>query len=295
MTKRILVSLIPITVVSLLLFGDFWFAYQYGLIFLVSVVAAGSVYEIIEMYGKSSFFTSLFPSLMAGASVCWIALYLTRSYPFQYLFNCSSCAQGLHPEGLLMVPLFILCTATVLMGLRGSNPDHYREVLFGGGVTMFVTIVFGSAFVLFRAGITPIQGNWLVLFLLLNNMLSDSAAYFAGTFLGSHSLSPDLSPNKTLEGLFGAIIAGGLIGVGMAFWTPVGGILGNISAIVISLILSVTGAAGDLLGSMLKRGAGVEHSSPLFPQIGGFLDMADSFFVSMPASTILFFSGINLI
>jgi len=117
----------------------------------------------------------------------------------------------------------------------------------------------------------------------------DSAAYFAGRFLGKHKCSPQISPKKTWEGAIG----GTLFSI-FWFWIwtrsgfgptvfdiPLG------TAIAFAFIVSVAGQLGDLLISALKRWSGIKDAGGIFPGHGGVLDRADSFYLAAPIATIL--------
>jgi phosphatidate cytidylyltransferase len=117
----------------------------------------------------------------------------------------------------------------------------------------------------------------------------DSAAYFAGMFLGKHKFSPQISPKKTWEGT----IAGTIFAI---FWlwiwteTGFGYTVFNISlvtAIILALVVSIAGHLGDLLISTLKRWSGIKDSGGIFPGHGGVLDRADSYYLAAPIATIL--------
>jgi phosphatidate cytidylyltransferase len=49
-----------------------------------------------------------------------------------------------------------------------------------------------------------------------------------------------------------------------------------IDAVIISALAAITGTAGDLFESKLKRMAGVKDSGQIMPGHGGFLDRFDS-------------------
>jgi len=99
-------------------------------------------------------------------------------------------------------------------------------------------------------------------------VVSDSAAYFVGRHMGRTKLAPSVSPNKTVEGAAGGLIAtmaAGLVLLRGGTW-HVG------SALLLSAMISILAQLGDLAGSALKRAAGVKDSGWIFPGHGGLLD-----------------------
>ena len=106
---------------------------------------------------------------------------------------------------------------------------------------------------------------------------SDIGAYYVGKAFGKHLLSPELSPKKTQEGAFGGLIAGLIFGLGvaMAINFPLH------HAFILSTLLVICGALGDLVESKLKREAGVKDSGGLLEGHGGLLDRLDSYLFSV--------------
>lgn len=120
-------------------------------------------------------------------------------------------------------------------------------------------------------------GSWVMLSLMCA-FFSDTAGYFVGRRFGKHKLSPLVSPNKTLEGSFGGI-AGGLLGGLLAhFWYLQE--LPLLNAIVLSLVATAAGQAGDLCESLIKRSVGVKDSGTILPGHGGILDRSDAMLFS---------------
>ena len=99
---------------------------------------------------------------------------------------------------------------------------------------------------------------------------TDIGAYFAGRSFGKRKLAPTISPNKTVEGLFGGIAAATLLGGAWALWTDLGAAL-----FALAPVLAVAAQAGDLFESGLKRRAGVKDSGAWLPGHGGVLDRLD--------------------
>jgi len=122
------------------------------------------------------------------------------------------------------------------------------------------------------------HGLVIPLILIASIWINDTMAYIVGSLIGKTPLS-SISPKKTREGTLGgallAIIIVTLTGH-FAFRLPV------VHLIIISTIATVTGTAGDLMESKLKRLAGVKDSGEIMPGHGGFLDRFDSLLLATP-------------
>ena len=139
-------------------------------------------------------------------------------------------------------------------------------------------------------------GGRLILALYLITWLGDTTAYFVGTLLGKHKLARQVSPKKSWEGaagnLAGNILAGFII---KAFVCPQ---WSAVDAVLIGLLLGVTGQLGDLVESTWKRSAGVKDSNMgglSIPGHGGMLDRLDSLVFAAPAlyAYVHFVHGLN--
>ena len=110
---------------------------------------------------------------------------------------------------------------------------------------------------------------------------ADTGAYFTGRKLGRRKLAPNISPNKTIEGMAGGVIAGTITGVLV-------GLLANaepgqlVWVAVVSMAAALASVVGDLFESLLKRHAGVKDSGHLIPGHGGILDRIDGVLAALP-------------
>ena len=137
------------------------------------------------------------------------------------------------------------------------------------------------------AAIPPEIGIFYLCFAVAIVIAGDAGAYFAGRAYGRHKLAPKISPAKTVEGAFGAVLAG--IAAGLAskgvFQILIPGVTVQIGWVVcgmLAVILSVVGIIGDLVESLLKRDAAVKDTGILLPGTGGVLDRIDSSLLAIP-------------
>jgi len=146
----------------------------------------------------------------------------------------------------------------------------------------------------------PAGAIW-VIFTLLAVWAGDIFAYFVGKFLGRHRMSPEVSPKKTWEGAIASVIASILVGTLWfqhaaqisAFLLRVGmierrdGIFGLEQPqlwpiILLSAAVNIAAQLGDLVESLIKRGAGVKDSGSILPGHGGMLDRIDAMLFAVP-------------
>lgn len=128
-------------------------------------------------------------------------------------------------------------------------------------------------------------GSSIVMFLVLLIAVADSAAYSVGRLLGVTPLAPAVSPSKTREGVYGALVASLLFALvcGIAFQMSDFYLLAFVLLSVSAVIFSVV---GDLFESMAKRAVGIKDSGWILPGHGGVLDRIDSLTAAAPIFAI---------
>lgn len=122
----------------------------------------------------------------------------------------------------------------------------------------------------------PAGAVYLFFFIVVTKM-GDVGAYLIGGLFGRTRMMPKISPGKTWEGFAGAILAS--LATAMLIIHFLGARMPEMGlphAVILGMVLGVTGALGDLFASLFKREAGVKDSGKIVPGIGGMLDLIDS-------------------
>ena len=119
----------------------------------------------------------------------------------------------------------------------------------------------------------------VILTLIILIWVNDSFAFFIGKNLGKRKLFESVSPKKTIEGFFGGILFSLITAFILSCFCD---FLSLTNLIVISLIASILGTAGDLVESKFKRQANTKDSGNIMPGHGGILDRLDSLLFVAP-------------
>jgi phosphatidate cytidylyltransferase len=183
---------------------------------------------------------------------------------------------------IIFVPVWMFLFFPALMALRGQTQGFLRAVgTLSWGLMMTVYTLSHMAWLL-AAGdrINPVEGGvGLLFFLVVLTQFNDVAQYCWGKPLGRHTVTPNVSPKKTWEGLIGGIatttVVAGLVG---PYLTPMDW---RWSALA-GAILGISGFFGDITMSAMKRDLGVKDTGGLIPGHGGILDRVDSLTYAAP-------------
>jgi phosphatidate cytidylyltransferase len=134
------------------------------------------------------------------------------------------------------------------------------------------------------------HGNGILIDVLVGTFLGDTAAYVGGRLFGRRRLAPEISPNKTVEGLF----CGMLIAVLSVFfaglyqtWLTQG------NALLLGIAVAILAPLGDLFESVVKRDAGTKDTGNLFGAHGGALDRLDAVIFTVVAGYYIWLAAMH--
>jgi len=159
------------------------------------------------------------------------------------------------------------------------------EKAVAGSLARFVVFPLLPLAAFAHAASEPRLAPILVLAFFLVEMF-DSFSLLGGKLYGRTSLVPRLSPRKTWEGLATGVAAVIVALLSLVAWLG----LPFPPMLLGGLVVIIGAIAGDLLGSLAKRRAGVKDYPAVMTVQGGLLDIADAWLVAGPclaASAIL--------
>jgi phosphatidate cytidylyltransferase len=143
-------------------------------------------------------------------------------------------------------------------------------------------------------------GAFWLLYLLLVVWAGDIFAYFVGRSVGRHLMAPRISPKKTWEGAAASLVASLVVGsLLFTYALPISSFLLRLTLIerrdgffvekpelwqiiLLTAALNIAAQLGDLVESLIKRGAGVKDSGTILPGHGGMLDRIDALLFAAP-------------
>jgi phosphatidate cytidylyltransferase len=275
--QRIITALI---LAPLVILGIFCLPLPWFMLFIAAVTFIG-FWEWTQFTDSASRVMALLPAIVvAGASAMVI--------PFDTI--SLNLVDSTHIEVLgIGAGWWILASGLALSFPKSSELWKNSKVLrhtFG----MLTLIPFFWSIVILRAqyiDINEYYGAKLVMFVCLIVWAADSGAYFAGKSFGKRKMAPNVSPNKTIEGLVGGIITALFIAWLAAAWFELE--FSNTPAMIgITLVTVVISVLGDLVESMFKRVSKIKDSSNIIPGHGGVLDRIDSLTAAFPVFALLY-------
>ena len=262
MLKRIIVACVflPVFIVAFF-FCPIWVA---GV--LLTALCALSAYEFVYVTGITKNKAVAGIAIVFAAAVSW---WVYIGVPIVYLVAWAF---------LLMFSLFSIG----IFWHEKIHPDEVVGAIFSAGL-------FPLCISLMIAILQEPSGKVLIAMPFIAAWVSDTCAYFGGTFFGKHKMAPEISPKKTWEGSVIGIIGAGVVQIvyGIVLANAFSYEVSFAVLIPFALLGAIMGQIGDLALSYVKRARGIKDYGCLMPGHGGVLDRFDSVIFILPLFYVL--------
>ena len=275
--KRYITSVVYVVVLLALLTLK-WLVADWGALGFDALFCAISVIGCIEFFNA----VKIVPFVQRTITVAFCATVIPAFVICEILQM-----GGYIPVAVIFAVYAIIMVVFGLTSFDGSNLNTTLLSLASAVYCGILSCVFSA--------VNHLQENSapLVLLMFLIVMLTDSLAYVVGKIFKRwipRKLAPQISPNKTVIGGIGGIIGGMVAGVVAYYiWFGLskvagealvfnGGMPGAVAFMLIGLVGSIVGQAGDLFESFFKRKCGIKDTGNILPGHGGVLDRFDSMF-----------------
>lgn len=170
--------------------------------------------------------------------------------------------------------------------LRTVSPVNRGVKLSAKKLSMALLVIPAAVVAMYAMHLQNRGDEWLLYGLALV-WVADIGAYFSGKAFGKTKLAPAISPGKTLQGLWGGMIATALYTIIASNYFSLD-MKGTIILLLLSQLLTLVSVSGDLYESYLKRERGIKDSGRILPGHGGILDRIDSVLAAMPVFLVGF-------
>lgn len=208
--------------------------------------------------------------------------------PIQYLWI----GAGWYGMSIIFIPVYMFLLLPLRMVLAGDTRGFVASATqLQWGLMAFVFGLSHLGMLLVHPVRAPagVDGRTLLLFLVITIEASDVLQFCWGKLAGRHKVIPEVSPNKTWEGLIGGIASAAALSLGLRFLTP----FSVPETIGVALLACLAGFFGGAVMSAVKRDFGVKDFGHLIPGHGGMLDRLDSLCYAAPVffHYVRFFHG----
>ncbi|MBW1989445.1 MAG: phosphatidate cytidylyltransferase [Deltaproteobacteria bacterium] len=231
-----------------------------GLAVLLAVVAALALWEYFKNFCRAESPLD-FGYILAVALSCLI-FWAAYDGSFMVMFL------------VLWLALFVFAGRAMIRFNQGKT--GFEKLTLEALSILYIPCLL-SSLLLLRRGEDGVAWLFFPLFLAF---LSDTGAFYAGTYLGKHKLIPRLSPAKTVEGSLGSIVFDVAVVVvfKLFFLTHVSWTF----MLVLAVCAALATQMGDLFESMIKRSFQVKDVGGILPGHGGLLDRIDGLLFTGP-------------
>lgn len=273
--------LAPLILLAIYKLSSTQFAAVWGAVILIASWEWAGLIDLNKIYQKIAFVLFLVLSMFAIFSWTVILELAAQGFNYPEIRNYSGVL-----EWTVIPP--ILVWLTIMFLIRNKPHDllvlkiKTRYKVFLGWFVLFAAWMFLER-------LRRLYDTEMVIYFFLLIWAADIVAYFGGKNFGVTKLAPEISPGKTVEGMYAALASAIVCAVilGLIYGFPPLIISDFALLSVLTVLVSIY---GDLFFSYAKRLKGVKDSSNFLPGHGGLLDRIDSMIAGAP----IFYAGVFL-
>ena len=255
----------------------YWFFSVYPLIFFLGLECF-SPYAISDYCGED---------ISLNGTPAWFRL-LFGDWPGNSKY---AVAEMMMFSSLIASMIFWFFLAPILIYTKKSL-HHFLTPFYGFFLITPLIISIGYIYN-FDMGSNPFS----LLIIIMTIAVADISAYFVGKKFGVTKLAKNISPGKTIEGMFGGFVGAVLFAFIIdSFWQSPFVFaesrlrdFGLLFSVMLALIIAVLSVYGDIFESLLKRKANVKDSGNIIPGHGGLLDRMDGYLPTFPILVLMFY------
>ncbi|OAH96769.1 phosphatidate cytidylyltransferase [Methylomonas methanica] len=292
--KRILTALVLATVVvtAVLLLPTLYFSLFIAVITLIAAFEWMALTDVNTLTRKILFVTFLIMPMLGVTYWTVLLELLSEALEWPEIKDYSDAL-----EWFVIAPVLFWVLTMVL--IRKAGPQLLNIEFKSRLKTFSGWLVLLSAW-MFLSKLRAYYGPGMVLYFLILIWAADISAFFAGKKWGKDKLAAEISPGKTVQGMYGALASALICSIGLRVYygfdafqgeQPELAVLMTIDLAILSILTVLISIYGDLFFSLIKRKKGVKDSGTLLPGHGGILDRVDSIIAAAP----FFYAGIILI
>lgn len=213
--------------------------------------------------------------------------------PLQYLLIAMG-STGLSWQGKLidfyglysiMIPVYASLFIPARIAFSGDHKRYLeRSAKIQAGLLVCVySLSYAPALLylhLVKTNRTPWEGSaaGLLFYFVLLSQLAEVLQWSWGQLAGRHVIAPEISSSRTWEGFIGGSLSTGIVGALLWWATP----FAPWEAAVMSILVAMSGFAGSMTMSAIKRDRGVNDYGSLVLGHAGVLDRIDTLCFSAP-------------
>tara|TARA_B110000208_G_scaffold116409_1_gene142695 strand:+ start:18 stop:851 length:834 start_codon:yes stop_codon:yes gene_type:complete len=186
--------------------------------------------------------------------------------------------------------IWLLAAAVLIKYGNDGLPNHLTTLFRQPGFGIASAVILLASFWIAAISLHDSQmGPQQLVYILVSVWLADTGGYIVGKKWGKKALAKAVSPNKTWEGVWGALTLTTIWAI-VAFEIGLGGSLSLQTWLLLTLTSVAMSIVGDLFESLFKRSHNIKDSGNLLPGHGGVLDRIDSLIAAVP----IFVAGLIL-